>query len=139
MTPHSKDIEIYIRSCPREKILAWISRVLGPLEKKHEDTDQTIYHCNHHGHIVPVVITDGIAAGPFTGVWFNSDETPWAHDVECAREIHLKTGCTVRCDPCGVYTQVDPYSDVFLQISDMKEELIDWSDALSQSEKIKDL
>ena len=55
------------------------------------------------------------------------------------REIHLKTGCTVRCDPCGSYTQVDPYSDIFLQIADQKEELIDWSDDLSRSEEIKEL
>src|SRR5207248_4042795 len=89
------DIEVYVRDCPMERLGAWLQSVFGPLEAPVEAGDAVVYT----GSTGPVVVTPGIEGGPFVGVWFNTPLSPWATDVDCARQAARELGCTVRCCP----------------------------------------
>jgi hypothetical protein len=113
-------IEIYVLDCPREQLLSWIEMSLGPLGEP-EDGGRAIVYPSGVG---PVILTPGIDDGPFTGVWFNTTDRPWATDVDCGRQAARALGCTVRCDPGDQFPEGHWAADTFLEIRDGEERLI---------------
>ena len=120
------NIEIYVRDCPHDKIVSWLSRVFGPLEKVTNESDLVIYHTSHRHSIIPISIQENMNDGSFTSIFISQNISPWSNDVDFARDAHRELKCQVRCDPGDEYPDVPSYSDTFLQITDTKEELIDW-------------
>ena len=118
------NIEIYIRDCPMDRLLAWLESVVGPLRPT-VDTDGIVVYATAVG---PVIITPAVADGTFVGVCFNSPNTPWDTDVDCARQASRELQCVVRCDPGEHFPDVDPLSDVFLEIADGAEKLVELTD-----------
>src|SRR5262245_25283930 len=113
------NIEIFA-DCSQERLLAWVESVIGGLSTGEVAGAATIYQSSAGS-----VITTPIEDSDFISIWFSTPHSPWATDVDCARQAAREIRCVVRCDP-GVAYDVDPYSDVFLQIADSSETLIDW-------------
>lgn len=117
------EIEVYLRDCPTERLVAWLRAVIGPLEDPVEAGAAIVYP----SAIGAVVVTPCIEDGPFVGVWFNTNRSPWTTDVDCARQAARELVCTVRCDPGQHYPDVPGWvSDVFLEISGGVEKLVEW-------------
>ena len=117
------EIEVYLRDCPTERLVAWLRAVIGPLEDPVEAGAAIVYP----SAIGAVVVTPCIEDGPFVGVWFNTNRSPWTTDVDCARQAARELVCTVRCDPGQHFPEVPRWvSDVFLEISGVVEKLVEW-------------
>ena len=116
------EVEVYLRGCPAERVLAWVRETVGPLAGPFDCGAATA----HHPTAGAVVLTPGIEGGPFLGVWFNTPAGPWATDVECARAAAAALGCVARCDPSREHPELPPGADVWLEVSGGVERLVAW-------------
>ena len=114
------DVEVYLRDCSLEAVVAWVKSHLGPLDGPIE-ADKTIVF---YPRIGSVVITPNIEGGPFLSLWFNTVARPWATDVDCARVASRELSCVVRCDPGESFPNVPRLSSVLLEISNGSERLV---------------
>ncbi|GAB3105895.1 hypothetical protein G8770_08430 [Aestuariicella hydrocarbonica] len=124
-----KDIEIYIREPVLKRVLGWIKGVLGPLEELPVDKSQKgvrMYRAQEQQPPIPIVVQTGIEGGPYVGIWFDSDKTPWESDVECAREAFAAFGLPVQCDPGPEYDNQDD----FFRIDEAGEQIVRLKDGL---------
>lgn len=117
-----RDIEIYVHGCSIELVLAWAHARLGPLGNATDGGEATVYAtpCG------PMVVTPAIEDGPYTSVAFNSARTPWATDVDCARDAAKALGCVVRCRPGQHHPEVPAQSSTWLEVSPEAERLVQW-------------
>jgi hypothetical protein len=126
------DIEIYVRDCPIERIVAWLETVVGPVGKG-EACGEAFAHATSIG---TVVITPQIEGGPFVGVWFPTPNSPWLTDVDCGRQAARELGCVVRCDPGQHYPDVPLWaSDQFLEITGGTERIVTWECAEDEAQE----
>jgi hypothetical protein len=93
------ELEVYIRDARADEIAAWLSGWLGPLVSPGAEHRPRTYRACREGRAVPVVITESVEGGPFTGVWVNARHLPWETDTEFARAAFARFGGVVRCDP----------------------------------------
>lgn len=91
------DIEIYLLSCPQERILDWLQQTFTHLETPRTHNAQTLLVVQHQQQAINVTITEQAAGKKFTSVWFDSPNTPWANDIDCARQAYAAMACEVRC------------------------------------------
>jgi hypothetical protein len=118
-----RDIQIYIRDCPPERLIGWLESVVGPLDDP-EPAGSAVVHRSSNGS---VVVTPRIEDGPFVSVWFNTPGSPWATDVDCARQAARELGYVVRCCPGQHFPDVPWWaSDRFLEIANGVEKTISW-------------
>ncbi|WP_237065866.1 hypothetical protein [Microbulbifer guangxiensis] len=114
------DVEIYINNIDEKSLLGWISSVLEEVVEVQRDDEMVILSGVFDKSIVPVIIQKNVENLDLTGVWFNSEITPWSSDLECAREAFYSLNKTVLCDPGEEY----PSPTQFLEISENGEKLI---------------
>ena len=50
----------------------------------------------------------------------------WKSDLELAHFISKSLNTTVRCDPGNNYPKVNPHSDIFVEVYEDKESLVNW-------------
>ena len=121
--PHKEeDIEMYFLCDNLQVVLKWIESCCGPLREAQEAGEITFYKISQGS----VAITSTKASIPCISVWFISQNTRWDRGIDCARQAASDTGLVVRCDPGNEYPEVHPLSDVFLEIRDGRETLIEW-------------
>ena len=89
-------IEIYVRELSENEAVDWLREVLEGLEQMQEGPIVT-YEGQHDGATVPVQITEHVKNGPYTSLWFNAPDLPWASAQECARAAHEALGTEVVC------------------------------------------
>ncbi|MDR5867180.1 hypothetical protein [Halomonas koreensis] len=121
------DIEIYLARVEPGAVDAWLGEALDapPLAAAGKHRWRTRGY--HDGAEIPVLMVEKAADG-FASLWFDSAETPWAADADCAREAAARLGCEVRCSLGGWQPGDDP--DRFLQVkADGSEATIDWPDS----------
>lgn len=116
-----KEIEIYIHGRPDHRLLSWIESRIGHLDGPGLAGDAIVYA----SRIGPVVVTETETG--FVSVWFNTPHSPWATDVDCAREASQVLMRVVRCDPGARFKDVPELSDSFLEISGNVEMLVEWT------------
>lgn len=116
------EIEIYIRGCSISQLLAWIETVVGAVSPPQEAGAAMVYATR----VGPLIITPSVEGGPFMSVWFNTPASPWATDLDCARDAARTLGCTVRCDPGSLFPVVPSRAPAFLEVIGTTERLISW-------------
>ena len=79
------DIEIYLKECPMDKLVEWLTSLFGKIESPLEAGDSEVFHSS----IGPIIITPTIEDSEFISVWFNTPNSPWLTDVECARQASI--------------------------------------------------
>ncbi|SBS35029.1 hypothetical protein MAQ5080_03051 [Marinomonas aquimarina] len=95
------DIEIYLLSCPTERIISWLEQDFSVLDMRKPSDIATKLHLDWNGRDIPVTILEQAAGKRFTSVWFDSEQTPWESDMECAKRAFEALQCEVRCNYQG--------------------------------------
>lgn len=116
------EIEVYISEYSPKRLMSWLEKMFGPLELRGKTGLATTYKSD----IGPIIIAPKVEDGPFTSIWFNTPNSPWATDVDCARHVSKELDCVVRCCPGKHFPEVPQESNIFVEISDGKESLIAW-------------
>lgn len=92
------DIEIYIKDCSIDNIIDWLNTVfdevntLSPLDKASINVT-----CISGDNTIPLTIYTSAAGKLYTSLWFKSEHTPWAADIDCAIAIASALDKEVRC------------------------------------------
>jgi hypothetical protein len=105
-----------------DKLVEWLTNLFGNLEPSVEAGDFDVFQSK----IGPIIVTSAIEDSEFISVWFNTPNTPWPTDVECARKASIDLECVVRCDPGQHFPDVPVESDIFLEIENKVESLVTW-------------
>ena len=79
------DVEIYAKRVAISDILEWVSlhfsideqKTVGSTLKLRLTRDDAVMTCT---------IAENVAKGGYTSIWFDSSNTPWRTDEECAQE-----------------------------------------------------
>ncbi|PRY63078.1 hypothetical protein B0H98_10983 [Vreelandella songnenensis] len=121
------DIEVYVASVSHETLNAWLAEALlaSPLSPAGKGKWKT--RGTHQGEEVPVLLVENAADG-FSSLWFDSAQTPWATDQECAQHAAVALQTEIRCSLGGWHPGADP--DRFWQVlPDGREGAIEWPDS----------
>ena len=92
------DIEIYLLSCSNDKIIEWLQSRFKIIEQKSVNASLLSLKVAYNACEFEVQVLEQAAGKRFTSVWFNSDQTPWQDDVECAKSAYQSLNCEVRCN-----------------------------------------
>ncbi|MCZ2721691.1 hypothetical protein O1D97_08500 [Marinomonas sp. 15G1-11] len=120
------DIEIYLLSCTTESILDWLRKqfvIVNEPKKQDTCTSLTIEHNNKR---IKVAILEEAAGKRFTSVWFDSPDTPWKDDIECAKQAFQELNCEVRCNFSGWEEEDNSDPDQWWCINQYKEGPFIW-------------
>lgn len=90
----TSDLEIYLLKADEPALEQWLTDALGSLQKD-ADSDGPI-RWTHTESGMRVIYTPK-ADGNFGCLWFKTNQTPWLHDLECARAAHAALTVEVRC------------------------------------------
>lgn len=92
------DIEIYLLSCNKDKIIEWLQTHFKIIEQKALNETLLSLNVATNETEFEVQILEQAAGKRFTSVWLNSDKTPWQDDVECAKAAYKALNCEIRCN-----------------------------------------
>ncbi|TDO96376.1 hypothetical protein [Marinomonas balearica] len=95
------DIEIYVLSCPTETIVEWLAKAFTLQSKELISSTSLKLELHHNDKMIPVTILEQAAGKRFTSIWFDSSDTPWNDDIECAKSAFEALNTEVRCNLQG--------------------------------------
>ncbi len=93
------DIEIYLKEDFLDELTGWLQQHVGTLDL--ERWTGTLRRGTLQGETrIPLMIVRK-AAGKWASICFESDATPWATDLDCARAVAAGINREVRCSIGG--------------------------------------
>jgi hypothetical protein len=117
----AEDLEIFVKAEDPAPILAFLCEKLGPLSVNLKISEShVIYTCGN----VKIVI-NGEIQDNFIAVWLPATKI-WPSDYAFGCEIANALGLVVRCDPGCTYPSVSPFSDIFVELDNGQEKLVEW-------------
>lgn len=124
------DIEIYIKAASTNAVAGWLQQQFDEVETLQQQGKVSQYRVRWQGADIPVLVVEK-AGGIYTSVYFESPQTPWQQDIDCARQAYDYfsentdiTTLEVRCVPGGWQEGDDP--DAWLAINAEGEQAIQW-------------
>lgn len=121
------DIEIYLRDDHVDELIHWLGHDLGQLSLHAPAglTQRGVLKVTQA--TIPVMIVRK-AAGKWASIWFESDQTPWDADLDCARAVHSALNREVRCS-VGGWTESDGEADAdrWLKVNAEGESEFEWA------------
>jgi hypothetical protein len=121
-----QDIEIYVLSVPTHKILSWLANHFTILSKPVDGIVPIQLVIEYQNKPIEISICEGAGGKKFTSIWFDSADTPWKNDIECARSIYNELRCEVRCNASGWQEDSDSDPDQWWRINDYEEGPFIW-------------
>lgn len=124
------DIEIYVKNRSLTAIENWLVSLdesFSPSTSQDSDKSSHQYSLIIAGNTIPVFIHERAAGKAWTSVWFQSGQTPWIKDLDCARIAAAALETQVRCIATGWQNGDDP--DEWWKVEDQTEVLIQWTSA----------
>ncbi|MGB0781742.1 MAG: hypothetical protein ACPGRG_01150 [Marinomonas sp.] len=121
------DIEIYVLSCPTEKIINWLESTFTLVKKSAPSSLCSKVTVIMNDHDVEVTILEQAAGKRFTSIWFNSDQTPWENDITCAKQAFNALNCEVRCNFQGWEEEGEQDPDQWWRINSYEEGPFIWN------------
>lgn len=118
------DIEIYLKDSDvdHQAITAWLGSALGSCSGWVQQGQA--WKCTAGN--VPVTWVPK-AVGKWNSLFLESDSTPWADDIACARAAYAALDVEVRCAPgTWVEEEADEEADRWIRISADGEQEITW-------------
>lgn len=124
MMTHHPDIEIYIKNSSVEKIVHWLNNRFENVELLSIKGLLHHYEAHWQTHRFTFTIHQRALGKAWISIWFQSDQTPWQIDLECAREASKELNAQIRCIDSGWQEGDDP--DEWWKIENGLEEKIAW-------------
>jgi hypothetical protein len=112
------DIEIYLKRVTTEEITSWLEQMFGSAS-----VERTEPNTRCKLGTMFCTVTEDVAKGGYTSVWFESNETPWVTDLECARQAFDHFKVETRCSTGGWEGEDD---GGWLRITDKGEQVVNW-------------
>ena len=127
------DIEIYVKNLTHNILETWLNNTFGAVNITlapdilvgSNSIKGTVQKDQDSAHI-PIIITPKAAGKSYTSLWFQSPETPWENDEECAQSLVEQSGLEVRCSASGWQETEDENSEQWLSITPEEKKLIRW-------------
>tara|TARA_R110001583_G_scaffold23129_2_gene85915 strand:- start:33 stop:422 length:390 start_codon:yes stop_codon:yes gene_type:complete len=117
------DIEIYLKQQSIEKITDWLTAIFEQCDTLGKRGHTHNFRVTYQGISIPVTVIDR-ASKEFTSIWFDSPDTPWALDLDCARQAQQQLTTEVRCIASGWKEGDEP--DEWWSLTEQGENLILW-------------
>jgi len=101
------DIEIYIKHLNAEDLHDWLVLHFDDLKQGNFSTERfqqgkaCQIKARHKNNKIPIFITPGAAGKAYCSVWFQSADTPWSNDLECAEDCLKQIDTEIRCSAEG--------------------------------------
>ena len=121
------DIEIYVLSCPTEKIITWLESSFTIIDKSSPSSLCTKVTIAIDTYEVDVTILEQAAGKRFTSIWFDSNKTPWEDDIACAKQAFEALNCEIRCNFQGWEEQGNQDPDQWWRINNHEEGPFIWN------------
>jgi len=118
------DIEVYVKECNALQLYDWLKSNVGDVSPPHKSKDNIKTTLTWQSSQIPVLIQERVVGKAWTSIWFDSDETPWATDLDCARQISKELSVQTRCILSGWNEGDEP--DEWMKIHNDHEEKISW-------------
>ena len=115
------DLEIYLKRVPPHDILAWLKTIFDEVQVL---TTEPSTQCLVDQ--MACTISENVAKGGYTSLWFKSNATPWLSDLDCARAAFDHFGGEIRCSTGGWEGEDD---GGWLRITDKGEATVNWHSA----------
>lgn len=126
MTQAFPDLEIYVKSATFIAIENWLKQEFNSVERISENSKgQPSCHWKVDGH---TVLAFGKAVNDFTSIWFKTNFTQWATDLDCAKACAAGLGLETRCSDGG-WQESDDENPGWIQIKDGEMRPIAWPNA----------
>lgn len=121
------DIEIYLAQASLTALNRWLEQTMDAPPLSPAGRGQWKTQGTYQGQRIPVLLVEKAAEG-FASLWFDSGETPWITDQDCAQQAAEQLAVEVRCSLGGWHPGDDP--DRFWQVlPDGREGPIEWPDS----------
>ena len=126
------DIEIYIKDLSQSALEQWLAHCFSTLDSGTISTidlasnKQHKLILQHEKNDIPLTITPNAAGKAFTSLWFESDKTPWANDLECAESALDLLQLEVRCSAESWTEEEEEFSEKWWKLTQDTRELIVW-------------
>ena len=118
------DIEVYVKDRTAQQILEWVE-TLGTLTNHKTAKDSIKATLIIDKVEIPVLIQQRVIGKAWSTVWFDSSETHWATDLECAHQIAKAMETQTRCIASGWQEGDEP--DEWYKVHQGVEEKIVWN------------
>ena len=118
------DIEVYVKDRTAQQILEWVE-TLGTLTNHKTAKDSIKATLIIDNEEIPVLIQQRVIGKAWSTVWFESSETPWKTDLECAHQIAKALETQTRCIASGWQEGDEP--DEWYKVHQGVEEKIVWN------------
>ena len=118
------DIEIYVKNRSIADIENWLGNCAERLEQTFSQGTIHEYSATIGEHRVPVMIHEKVAGKAWVSIWFKSENTPWAKDIDCAQAAADAMDTQVRFIASGWSDGDDP--DEWWKIENGNVEKIQW-------------
>ncbi len=101
-TPNDRhpDIEIYVKQRSVKTLTDWLASIFEQLESTDTRGHTHRFNATYQNVTIPVTIIER-AAKEFSSIWFDSAQTPWPQDLDCARQAQQQLNTEVRCIASG--------------------------------------
>jgi len=117
------DIEIYVKQRSVEQITQWLESIFERLEATNTQGHTHRFTATYHRVKIPVTVIDR-AAKDFCSIWFDSAQTPWAQDLDCAQQAQQQLNTEIRCIVSGWKEGDEP--DEWWSVTAQGENKIQW-------------
>ncbi len=94
------DVEIYAKRVAIRDILEWITHYFSIDEQKTVGSTLKVT-LTRNGTSMTCTIAENVAKGGYTSIWFDSSNTPWRTDEECAQQAFDHFQVEIRCSVNG--------------------------------------
>lgn len=123
---NAPDREIYLRNISTDTLIDWLQSQLGKLNVEEREGKQVNLLAHYRGIEVPVFILEDTPAKPYSCLWIQSDNVPWADDLALARAIAAALACETRCAANAWQEGDDEENDEWIVVSAQGEKKITW-------------
>ena len=118
------DIEIYIKNRSLEEIEHWLRQRFDVLTTDFTQGTVHEYKAGLADATIPVMIHEKVVGKAWTSVWFKSDKTLWATDLDCAARAASDLDTQIRCIASGWADGDEP--DEWWKVENGEQEKIQW-------------
>lgn len=118
------DLEIYLKDCPTEAIINWLTQLAEHCEITAKKPDQVSLKLGFPSGSTAVMIQQRVVGKAWTSLWLQNNVSPWDTDIACAEQAHKELEVQVRCIASGWQEGDEP--DEWWKVSDGQKSLITW-------------